>query len=433
MTSSKRVGFEAHRLLGDGTRTLVLRMLGVGLLFGLHVLLGNVLGPEQYGLYSFALSIAGVLLTVGGLGLPKALLRYIGQYKEQGRRSELKGALRQLPVLALLSAGLISALMLVSVGPFVGIKSWAIGVEYAAFLLPVFVVEQIRRSIYKGFARPLSSVLPDEVLRPLILGSCVWLVGVNDGVGVLHWYIGITIGMASIFLVWIYSAERGALSSCVATYRTREWIGTALPLAVGGIGFLVMNRTDVIMLGLLADMPVVGVYAAANRVAALLQIVLSTSAVVVVPMITAAYHGGRLHEFTQLLSDARKWIVSLTLPAFAIMLAVPGFLLGMFGEEYVEGSGILRILAAGQFVNAVAGPLGLALSMSGGQKVLAIVMICAAALNIVLNAIAIPIWGATGAASVTMLCLVITNAALYVIIRRSTSAAAPPTPDPSYD
>lgn len=422
LNTPKAAKFDVRRIYKGGTKTLIFRVFGVSLLFGLHILLGNALGPAQYGLYSFALSVTGLLMSFAALGLPTALMRYVVQYKAQQKLNELKGALQQLPAFALLASFVFSALILIVAIPLLDGHEWGQGLRYSTFLLPVFVLEQIRRNLYKGYARPIGSIMPDEIIRPIALGACVWLLQIKAGSTAITLYLAITTVLAAGFLAWLYRDVGRPLSGHSAKYETKEWFATALPMAYGSIGYLMMNQTDVVMLGILKEMRLVGVYSAANRIAMLCQIILGTAAIIAIPMITAAYHGGRMHEFRNILGHTRIWIVTLTLPLFLVMIAFPQMILSMFGDDYVEGAWILRILATGQFVSAVAGPLGLALSMTDRQKILATVMLLAGVLKVFLNFVAIPVWGAIGAATVTMLCLLLINITLLMIIHRSISS-----------
>ena len=139
-------------------------------------------------------------------------------------------------------------------------------------------------------------------------------------------------------------------------------------MAFGGIGYLLMSRADLIMLGAITDMNEAGIYAAASRIAMLSQLILGTSAIISVPMITKAYHGGRLSELKRALKYIRIWIFALNLPIYIGIMLAPAWLLHAFGSEYVAGTAVLRILSSGQMINAVAGPVGLVLSMIGRQK-----------------------------------------------------------------
>jgi O-antigen/teichoic acid export membrane protein len=283
------------------------------------------------------------------------------------------------------------------------------------------VLEQIRRNLYKSYSRPISSLIPDEIIRPILLGLWVWLFHISDSSTVIILYIAVTLSLAIGFLGWLYRHLKQALSGLRPKYETKTWLKTALPMAYGSIGYLMMNQTDAIMLGMFEKMHVVGVYMASNRIAMLSQIILGSAAIIVVPMITAAFHGGRMNEFYSILSHTRIWIVSLTLPLFLVMVFFPNPLLKLFGDAYSEGEWVLRILAMGQFVNAAAGPLGLALTMTGRQSLLAKIMLLAAVLKIGLNIVIIPLFSAVGAATVTMCCLILLNFALFIIIKKSIS------------
>ena len=105
------------------------------------------------------------------------------------------------------------------------------------------------------------------------------------------------------------------------------------------------------------------------------------------------------------------------LPALIVMVLWPGFLLGLFGAGFQDGSQLLRILAAGQFANAATGLVGTALVMTGHEKKFAIVTGGAAFLNIGANLVAIPLWGASGAASATALTTVIFNGTLFYMVQ----------------
>jgi O-antigen/teichoic acid export membrane protein len=67
------------------------------------------------------------------------------------------------------------------------------------------------------------------------------------------------------------------------------------------------------------------------------------------------------------------------------------------------------ILAIGQIVNAVVGPIGFILTMTGRQKLNLVNSICLASSNVALNLIFIPKYGMNGAALATTLSIASTN------------------------
>lgn len=410
-----------RQIFTKSAKTFAVRVVGMVLLFGLHILLGNKLGSEQYGLLSFALSTTEIIAAIASLGLPIALLRFISQYQEEEDFRSLKGALILMPTVALLSSLIIAAAIWLLLFFALESQSFSDGLRLTVYLLPVFVLGRIRSSLLQGFRKPIASILPDEILRPIILGTAVFLLGVNQASLVVALYILTSVSLAGLFLLWLYHNAVKALIRTAADFRIRDWIGTALPMAFGGISYIIMNRTDTVMLGFLEDMNTVGIYSVANRIAMLSQFVLGSAAAVVIPHLTSAFHGNRIYEFNFILKHTRIRVLLLTLPLVLPMIIVPEKLLAIFGQDYVGGATLLQILVFGQLAHVAAGPVGSALLMTGQEKTVSIVMLLTALLNIVLNLIFIPRYGAIGAASVTAFCLFLANAVLVVVLAKSTA------------
>lgn len=58
----------------------------------------------------------------------------------------------------------------------------------------------------------------------------------------------------------------------------------------------------------------------------------------------------------------------LATPVLIFILTFPGVLLKLFGDSYIEGENLLRILALCQFINIVTGPTAALLTMTGFEK-----------------------------------------------------------------
>ena len=96
--------------------------------------------------------------------------------------------------------------------------------------------------------------------------------------------------------------------------------------------------------------------------------------------------------------QSTKMIFFSSLPILIILLAVPEFILGLFGNEFKTGASALIFLTIAQFINAFTGSVGYILQMTGYQKYYQNVIFLGTIINIVLNYILIPIWGIAGAA-----------------------------------
>jgi O-antigen/teichoic acid export membrane protein len=135
------------------------------------------------------------------------------------------------------------------------------------------------------------------------------------------------------------------------------------------------------------------------------------------PVISELWERGELVELKNTFKTVSKWILSLGYPIFLIIMLFAPSLLRVFGDDFVNASATLRLLAIGQMVNIAVGPAGFILSMTGRQNLNMINSIGLAALNIALNIILIPKYGIAGAALATTIALSLLNIARVIEVK----------------
>ena len=90
--------------MSDDSRLMKNVLKGVGFLFlGIifsklfnyvfRIIIARYLGPGDYGLFSLALAVVGVLVTLSLLGLPQGIVRYVAQYKARQDSKRLNGVI----------------------------------------------------------------------------------------------------------------------------------------------------------------------------------------------------------------------------------------------------------------------------------------------------------------------------------------------------
>ena len=99
-------------------------------------------------------------------------------------------------------------------------------------------------------------------------------------------------------------------------------------------------------------------------------------------------------------------------------LSFAWWLLGFFGVGFVEATGLLRVLATGMLINALTGPVGAALLMTGHERAVAITTGVVAVANIAGHVVFIQRYGAWGAAWVTAATAVVLSIALFALYLR---------------
>jgi O-antigen/teichoic acid export membrane protein len=292
------------------------------------------------------------------------------------------------------------------------------GLAYAAVMLPLVALGLWRSRAARGLERITASMLPEDVLVPLavVVIALAWPLASAPG-AVAAWTVASVAALAGGTL-WLVAVLPSAIHGVAPEFDSRLWLRVSVPMILGGLMQLAANRGDVVLLGLLRDMGETGVYVAAARVALLGTFALRVVDTYTAPMIAGAFHAGRLDEVRSMFSRGVAYSAAGALPLCLIALIWPEPLLRLFGDPFVRGATVLRILALGQLVNAATGPVGFTLLMTGHEKLFAGMMTAASGFGLVAGLLIIPTWGGEGAAVVAASTAAAVNVAMLVAVRR---------------
>lgn len=186
-------------------------------------------------------------------------------------------------------------------------------------------------------------------------------------------------------------------------------------LAISLVNML-LNRTDVLLIGSLLGTQDVGAYSAASRLATVIQFGLQAVSLVAAPLI-AEYHAlGRVLELRRVIALSGYGILGTTAAIGGGLVLLGPWVLGLFGRGFAGAYPVLAVLALGQLVNALTGPASFVMSMTGAQRVLTVIMSSFLAVNVLLTLLLLQRMGVMGAAVATSATTIGWNvtAAVYV-------------------
>ena len=172
------------------------------------------------------------------------------------------------------------------------------------------------------------------------------------------------------------------------------------------------------MLGVWTEPETVGVYGVAVRIAALTIFILVAVNSVIAPRFASFHANGNSQALEQLAQRSAAWMLIAVSPVVLFILLFPDLILQLFGNEFVGGSWVLRILAIGQLVNVAVGSVGLLLMMTGNERVVRNNTVFAVTVNLIGNFCLVPILGALGAALSTAFALIVQNLVLYWKVKK---------------
>jgi O-antigen/teichoic acid export membrane protein len=422
----KLQGTGNDEVLARGTiGTFIVKVVGAGLLFGLHILLARLLGVTQYGTYVYTLSWINILLIPSTLGLDTSLVRFIPAYKVQGKWGLLRGILHRSSQLVIILSLLVSSISITVVWYLrENLHQSQVATFYISFImLPVLALTRMREAGLRALRKVVKSELLMKAIRPAFVAIIV---------GGLYSYRHISLqathAMAANFMgmfaallfgtVWLSKTLPESVSRTPAEYDGIKWIKVSLPLLLITGMYVVLSRTGVIMIGLISGPDQAGTYRVALSLADLVVFGLMATNAIAAPMISELYSSGQHKELQRVMTLAARYIFIFTL-VICIIIAISGkYLLALFGKDFVVGYIPLLILLGGQLVNALAGSVGFLMTMTRYQNEAGLILVVSAALNIILNIMLIPSMGLIGAAISTSSTMVLWNFAMLFYVHR---------------
>jgi len=380
------------------------RLFAWGSRFVLAVLLARVLGAEDYGLYTLALTIATVGSSFAILGLDAALVRFGAVFIGRDDRAGLRGTLR----IGILVPAAISVVMGIA---FVVASDWIattiVGearvaplLRVVGVLVPALVLNQQLAATLQGMRRIHQGVIAEQfaqqILRfVLLLGLTV--LGLTAETALVASTIA-AFGVTFILLLYVRRATPRRHESVPAEHRPGLLMRFSLPVYFSNIVNTLGGNLQTLLLGTMASLTSVGIFSVAGHIQLIGSIFHSAVVSSSMPVFAQLHDRGDRAGMTRLYQTTSRWTLTLNLPFFLAALIFPQFLLAIFGKEFEAGATALVILACGNLLNAATGSSGAVLDMSGYTIVKLLNATISVGLAIALNLLLIPSYGIIGAA-----------------------------------
>ncbi|WP_185827581.1 flippase [Halomonas nitroreducens] len=413
------------QLFRGGAGSAVVKVGHTFLAFIVATLLARSLGAGAYGTYSFAYALVSLMAIPAQLGIPQLVMRETAKAHACGQWELLRGLWRWSTLAVWITSGVITLVALLGLYLWEGdLNELTRQTLLASFaLIPLVALGNLRGAALRGLRRVVLGQLPELVFRPLlfvILILVAWAVGdilTSVTAMILHASAALIAFIAGAWILKKVKPGEIARASS-ACYHSLAWLYAAVPLGMV-VGLQMLNsQTDVVMLGFLSTSEDVGVYKVAASVSVLVSFGLQVVNMAVSPHVARLHAQGAMDRLQNVVSKSSRFSVLLAAPVFLFFAVFGEWFLGfVFGAEYSHGYHALLVLVVGQLVNALFGSVGVLLNMTGHQVDSMRAMVMATLINIIMNALLIPLYGTVGAGLATALTICFWNVYMWRVAR----------------
>lgn len=395
----------------------------------LGVVLGRMYGTEGMGAFVLAQSFLFGAGIMARYGLDNALMRFVAMAPQSGSAYLAIAAKRAL--LLALPLALLIWLTRKALGQLFDMPELEVLLAGIALAIPAFTLTYILAGFMKGLYRPAAACFLESGYISLITGALVLLFAGfhgNGGVGQAGWALAlaawITLCQGLIQLA-LHLYQNRATKACAQASSgerdnsTRSFFTSSRAFFVMSMAEFMQNVLSVMLAGLLLDNQGLGLFKSAERVALLIGFILMIIAAVFPPRFAALYQQHKSAELKRLARFAALLAMLMATPLLLACLLIPGWLLGLFGQEFVAAADYLRIIALAQTINVTTATVTFLLNMTGHEALMRNIALFSGASGLLAFVISIPLFGALGAALSLAWVLVLQNLlALYFVRKR---------------
>lgn len=368
----------------------------VGLFIGVWV--ARYLGPEQFGLFSYALAIVALFGSIAPLGLDSIVVRDL--VRDGSRKGEILGTAF---TMKLIGGALALSLVLGMVWllhPDDELTRWLVIIMAASMIPQAFDAidlwfQSLVQSRYAVYARTAAILLIALVK--------LWLVYIEAPLMAFAWATLIEALLIASGLAVMYRISGQRFTYWQAGLeRARSLLAQSWPLILSGLAIMVYMRIDQVMLREMSGPAAVGIYSAATRISEAWYFIPTAIVASTFPSIVQAKAANE-HLYYQKLQRLFSFMA-----AAALAIAIPMTFLSspvivlLFGENYATAGPVLAIhIWAAVFV--FFGVVQSAWFVNEGLTRLSFQRTAAGAgINILLNLLLIPLYAGVGAAVATV-------------------------------
>lgn len=396
---------DSKEVLGKSVSSFFFRVVSYIFGFAFIFLIANFFSVETQGVFSIIFTLLSFLSLVSKLGIQTSMVKWLSNYFYLENFGKAKFFFIKIYKL-ILSLAILLGFILYSSAEFISIEFFhkanlIAPIKIISICVPFIVSTDIIASYFMSKkAIKLYSFynFASKFILPLFfLSLFIFSLDLNRTLPIYAYTVGIIITGVFAF-VHVFRDLQKINSDSTEEIPYKDILKTSLPLLLSSSLVMIMWWSDTFILGVYKTEAEVGIYSVAVKLATIASFVYNAVTSILLPKIAQYYKNDKILELKNTIQYSAKLIIFVTLPIVIVIAVFSRFFLSIFGTEYVNGYLILLILLVAQFTNALTGPVGPFLSMSGLERQQFIIVCLALLFNLVISFFLVENYGGEGVA-----------------------------------
>jgi len=398
----------AEKAIKGGSIVLIVTGISALLSYFIRILFANSMPLEDLGLFYASFSFVTFLLIFRGFGMDTAVVKFIAHHNAKKETSQIKAVIISSFLFQTLTTIVLVLILLLTKGLlqqyyFKNIQAEAVISLFILYIIVNLLTRQLRHILY-GF-QEISWYSSGEPIRLVgVIGISLLLF--MSGMGIEAAVLAYTMSEIILFFIYAWVARKYyyVLKTKASDIKKtgKGLLSFGVQVIFRGIGNMVISQIDIIILTYFVAMEVVGIYSIVLATALIFILFGRIISTVLFPMVAELWAKRDKKKISYAMDVIYRYAFLVTMPLILGVFFFGKVLLRLFfGSEFLPGMLAFRILLIGTLFYITAMVNNNALSAIGQPQKVAKVILIAAALNLIMNLILIPIFGMDGAAITT--------------------------------
>lgn len=359
----------------------------------------RILLPSGIGKVSLATSVITYFTMFAQLGIPTYGIRACAKVRDN--RKELTKVSQELLIISIIMSAIsymILFILLFSVSKFRCEKELYVILSFTILLTAIGM-----EWLYKALEQYTYITMRSVIFKFIALIAMFFLVHKQTDYVV---YGGITIFAASASnILNLFNAYKYINLKPVGNYNFKRHIKPVLIFFAMSCATTIYTNLDTVMLGFMTTDADVGYYNAAVKIKVILVSVVTSLGTVLLPRASYYIQMGELKEFRRITRKALNFVFLMAIPLmlYFIYFAKEGIFF-LSGDNYVGAIIPMQVIMPTLLLIGITNILGIQILVpTGREKIVLYSEIVGAIVDVIINALLIPVYASTGAAIGTLI------------------------------